>query len=61
LIKFEDVEEDYVDSQNEITSIVDLNSVEKDHILLIDLDSISSYYLSKWKKDVLINGENNGT
>ncbi|MGE7912674.1 hypothetical protein [Lysinibacillus xylanilyticus] len=58
-IKFEDVEEDYVDSQNEITSIVDLNSVEKDHILLIDLDSISSYYLSKWKEDVLINGENN--
>lgn len=58
-IKFEDVEEDYIDSQNEITSIVDLNSLEKDHILLIDLDSISSYYLSKWKKDVLINGENN--
>ena len=55
-IIFEDVEEDYKDSQNEITTIVDLNSLEKDHILLIDLDSIASYYLSKWKKDVLING-----
>ncbi|MGY3187337.1 hypothetical protein [Lysinibacillus sp. TE18511] len=58
-IIFEDVEEDYKDSQNEITTIVDLNSLEKDHILLIDLDSIASYYLSKWKKDVLVNGENN--
>ncbi|MGE8000541.1 hypothetical protein ACQKOF_18040 [Lysinibacillus sp. NPDC093190] len=58
-IKFEDVEKGYLDNQNEITSIVDLNSVEKDHILLIDLDSIESYYLSKWKNDVLINREDN--
>ncbi|MFJ8460818.1 hypothetical protein ACIQ57_16990 [Lysinibacillus xylanilyticus] len=58
-IKFEGVEEDYKDSQNEITTIVDLNSLEKDHILLINLDSIASYYLSKWKKEVLVNGENN--
>lgn len=56
-IKFEDVEEDYLDNQNEITSIIDLNSVEKDHILLIDLDSIESYYFSKWKSDVLVNRE----
>ncbi|MGA3599074.1 hypothetical protein [Lysinibacillus agricola] len=58
-IKFEDVEGGYLDNQNEITSIVDLNSVEKDHILLIDLDSIESYYLSKWKNDVLVNREDN--
>lgn len=54
-IKFEDVEEEYIDSLNESTHIVKLNDVEKDHILLIDLDSIKSYHLSKWKEDVLIN------
>lgn len=58
-IKFEDVEEVYIDNLNEINSIVDLNSVDKDHILLIDLDSIASYYLSKWKNDVLVNREDN--
>ncbi|MEK4425939.1 hypothetical protein [Solibacillus sp. FSL K6-1523] len=58
-IKFEDVEETYLESFNRITQIVNLNEIEKDHILLIDLDSIESYNLSKWKRDVLVNhGEN---
>jgi len=35
-----------------------MNAVEKDHVLLIDLSSISSYYLTKWKNEVLINGGN---
>ncbi|WP_342544375.1 hypothetical protein [Lysinibacillus sp. FSL K6-4013] len=58
-IKFEDVEEEYIDSLNESTHIVELNDVEKDHILLINLDSIESYYLSKWKQDVLVNHQKN--
>lgn len=58
-IKFEDVEEEYIDSLNESTHIVKLNDVEKDHILLIDLESIESYYFSKWKQDVLINNHKN--
>ncbi|GGG05643.1 hypothetical protein GCM10010912_57870 [Paenibacillus albidus] len=57
-IKFEDILEEYQENQNEIMNIVELNAVEKDHILLIDLDSISSYYLSQWKSDVLIHGGN---
>ncbi|MDR0268837.1 hypothetical protein [Paenibacillus sp.] len=56
-IKFENVKENYEENKSEIMNIVELNAVEKDHILLIDIDSIGSYYLSKWKNDVLINGE----
>ncbi|MFC9777514.1 hypothetical protein [Paenibacillus chitinolyticus] len=57
-IKFEDIKEEYEDNKSEIINIVELNAVEKDHILLIDLSTIFSYYLSKWKNDVLINGGN---
>ncbi|AIW41143.1 MULTISPECIES: hypothetical protein [Paenibacillus] len=57
-IKFEEIKNEYEECQSEIINIVDLNAVEKDHILLIDLDSVFSYYLSKWKYDVLINGGN---
>ncbi|ATP40190.1 hypothetical protein CSE16_09110 [Solibacillus sp. R5-41] len=56
-IKFEDVEEEYMDSFNRISQIVTLNDIEKDHILLIDLDSIESHNFSKWKRDVLVNHE----
>ncbi|TVX92049.1 hypothetical protein [Paenibacillus agilis] len=57
-IKFEDVKEYYEKSKKEIIGIVELNDSEKDHILLIDLGSIFSYYLSQWKNDVLISNEN---
>ncbi|MCV9948692.1 hypothetical protein [Paenibacillus sp. BT-177] len=57
-IKFEDIKEEYEECQKEIINIVDMNAVEKDHILLIDLESISSYHLSKWKQNVLVNDEN---
>ncbi|WP_297429681.1 hypothetical protein [Clostridium sp.] len=53
-----DAEEEYEELQSEITSIVQLNAIEKDHILLIDLDTICSYYATKWKNDVLINERN---
>ncbi len=57
-IKFEDVEKKYEESRSKINNIVELNALEKDHILLIRLDRISSYYIMKWKNDVLINGSN---
>ncbi|GGG05656.1 hypothetical protein GCM10010912_57890 [Paenibacillus albidus] len=57
-IKFEDVREYYETNKQEIIEIVELNDKEKDHILLINLGSIFSYYLSTWKNDVLINGGN---
>ncbi|ATP40198.1 hypothetical protein CSE16_09160 [Solibacillus sp. R5-41] len=56
-IKFEDVEKRYLNSQSKITHIVELNDVEKDHILLIRLGSIESHNFSKWKRDVLVNHE----
>ncbi|MEC0329991.1 hypothetical protein P4H42_10205 [Paenibacillus macerans] len=55
-IKFEDVKEDYDEDKSEVVDIVESNNTKKDHILLIDLDSIASYYLSQWKNDVLITG-----
>lgn len=57
-IKFDDVKEYYEKRKKEIVNIVELNDKENDHILLIDLGSIFSYYLSQWKSDVLKNGEN---
>ncbi len=54
-IKFEEVEEEYMDSLKESTHIIELNEVEKDHILLINLETIKSYYLAKWKQNVLVN------
>lgn len=55
-INFDNVKEEYEESKSEIYNIVQLNEIEKDHILLVDLDSISAYYFSKWKEEVLING-----
>lgn len=57
-IMLEDAKEEYEENKSEIINIVELNDIEKDHILLIDLSTISSYYLSKWKDEVLINGGN---
>lgn len=54
----ERLEKKWEENKSEIINIVELNDIGKDHILLIDLSSISSYYLSKWKNDVLINGGN---
>lgn len=53
-IKFEDVKEKYNISRSKIEKIIDQNDTEKDHILLINLSKIFSYYLSLWKKNVLI-------
>ncbi|EHB54350.1 hypothetical protein [Paenibacillus lactis] len=58
-IKFEDVKDKYDASKSKIEKIVEQNDTEKDHILLINLNKIFSYYLSQWKHDVLISGENN--
>ena len=55
-IKFEDVVEKYEVSKSKINNIVNFNDIEKDHILLINLNKISLYYLSKWKNEVLIDG-----
>jgi len=58
-IKFEDVKNKYDVSKSKVEKIVEQNDTEKDHILLINLNKIFSYYLSQWKHDVLINGGNN--
>ncbi|MEI7027399.1 hypothetical protein [Paenibacillus sp. y28] len=55
-IKFETVQAKYEKNHREIVTIVESNDVERDHILLIDLNPVSSYYLSKWKNDVLLHG-----
>ncbi|WP_040949625.1 hypothetical protein [Gorillibacterium massiliense] len=47
---------EYEEIKSEIIDIVESNNVDKDHILLLDLGAIFSYYLSKWKEDVLVNG-----
>lgn len=58
-IKFEDVKDKYNVSRSKIEKIVEQNDTEKDHILLINLNKIFSYYLSLWKNDVLISCGNN--
>lgn len=58
-IKFEDVKEEYDECYNEVIDIIERNDVERDHILLINLSSIFSYSLSRWKNDVLISGVKN--
>lgn len=55
-IEYKLSEEEYEENRSEIIEIVEENAVDRDHILLIDLSTISSYYLSKWKNDVLVNG-----
>lgn len=55
-IPFDEVLEEYEESEREIIDIVHTSQLEKDHILLINLETISSYYLSQWKNDVLIHG-----
>ncbi|WP_063568433.1 hypothetical protein [Paenibacillus sp. O199] len=54
-IKLEDVQKEYNENLNESIDIVESNETDMDHVLLINLDTISSYYLSRWKNDVLIN------
>ncbi|GAS83220.1 hypothetical protein [Paenibacillus amylolyticus] len=50
---------EYEEGKNEIVEIIDINDTERDHILLIDMDNISSFWLDVWKNDVLIkNGRN---
>lgn len=58
-IKFEDVKSKYNVSRSKIEKIVEQNDTEKDHVLLINQNKIFSYFLSLWKKDVLISGGNN--
>ncbi|WP_028590066.1 hypothetical protein [Paenibacillus massiliensis] len=58
-IRLEDVKEKYNISRSKIEKIVDQNDTEKDHILLINLNKIFSYYLSLWKNDVLIMNKSN--
>lgn len=53
-IRFEEVEEEYNEIKDEIFGIINSNNLNEDHILLIDLDTIYQYYISKWKKNVLI-------
>ncbi len=57
-IKFENVKDKYNVSRKKIEKIVEQNETEKDHILLINLNKIFSYYVSLWKNDVLISGGN---
>jgi len=58
-IKFEDVKNKYNVSRSKIEKIIEQNDTEKDHILLINLNKIFSYYLSLWKNEVLISDGNN--
>ena len=58
-IKFESVKDKYNVSRKKIEKIVEQNETEKDHILLINLNKIFSYYVSLWKNDVLISGRRN--
>ena len=58
-MKWEDVKDEYDECKSEVMDIVEAGDVEKDHILLINLSSIFSYSLSRWKRDVLISGGNN--
>lgn len=57
-INFNDIKEKYDISKSKIESIVESNTIEKDHILLVNLNKVFSFYLSQWKNDVLINGGN---
>lgn len=57
-IKFADVKNKYKVSGSKIEKIVEQNDTENDHILLINLNKIFSFYLSQWKHDVLISGGN---
>ena len=52
-------EADYQEVHDKITKIVEEKNVNRDHVLLIDIGSLYSYYRTKWKQDVLVNGESN--
>ncbi|MEN1990400.1 hypothetical protein [Paenibacillus hubeiensis] len=49
----------YEEAKIENSDIVENNETEKDHILLVNMYRISSYWLSEWKHHVLIKGEEN--
>ncbi|WP_413367383.1 hypothetical protein [Lysinibacillus sp. 3P01SB] len=53
-IYYKDVKEKYTVSASKIKNIAECNSIEKDHILLINLNKILSYQLSLWKNQVLM-------
>jgi len=58
-VKDNDALSEYKEAKDEIDDIVARNDRDRDHILLIDLDNISSFWLEVWKKDVLINNGQN--
>lgn len=47
-------EEEYNEVKDEVLGIIKSNNTDKDHILLINLNVIHRYYISKWKKNVVI-------
>lgn len=49
----------YEEARIENSDIVENNETEKDHIFLVNMYRISSYWLSEWKHRVLIKGEKN--
>jgi len=57
-IKYERINVRYLNNKKEVMELIELDGKERDHILLINLGSVYSYYLSKWKHDVLISQSN---
>lgn len=53
---FEGIKQDYEERTVDVQNIVDSNLIEKDHILLLSLEEIFRYYMSLWKRDVLVKG-----
>ncbi|MCM3170973.1 hypothetical protein [Paenibacillus sp. MER 99-2] len=56
--KFERIKARYLNNKKEVMELSELNDKERDHILLINVGSVISYYLSIWKNDVLISQNN---
>ena len=54
IIKFKESEEKYIGIIDETLKIIKTNNRNEDHIPLIKLNVIYRYYISKWKKNVLI-------
>lgn len=49
---YEDSKEQYEDIKSILSEIIDLNDTKRDHILLISIGTIFTYYNSVWKEDV---------
>ncbi|MEN1990832.1 hypothetical protein, partial [Paenibacillus hubeiensis] len=56
--KYERTKQRYLNNLKEVSELVELNEVEKDHILLINLGSVFSYQLLNWKNDILLSEGN---